>query len=227
MGIENRKQARVNLTSDVVINGLVKVRGLDISEGGIYIHTGRSFKAGSIINIELPLPNATLKIRAKVQHSQEGVGMGLMFVELTPEQKQAIKSYMDDTMAQPNKPSGKKKILIVDDLETSRRMNKSKLMLEGFSVIEAKDGVEAIKMLQAEKVDAIVMDLYMDKMDGFKAMTIIRQTPEWAEIPIVVFSSRNSQDDMDRAMFAGANEFLPKMMTSPAKLCEKLKSMLK
>lgn len=226
MSIDNRKQLRLNVARDVVINDTLKVRGLDLSEGGIYVHTGRAFPSGTFISLALPLKDKVLRLKAKVQHSQAGVGMGLMFVEMTEEQKQTIKDYLVETLSKPAETT-KKKILLVDDMDSARRMNKSKLVLEGFAVVEARDGLEALTLLNSEMVDAIVLDLYMDKMDGFKTLTFLRQSPEFAEVPILVLSARSTPDEIDKAMFAGATEFLPKMMTSPAKLCEKLKSLLK
>ena len=122
----------------------------------------------------------------------------------------------------------KKKILIVDDNELVRRMNKSRLVLDGFSVIEAKDGVEAMKVMQAEQqMDLAIIDLYMENMDGFKLTAFIRQMPQHKDIPIIVFSGRSAPGEIDKAMGAGATLFLVKMTTTPIKLSESVKSLLK
>jgi CheY-like chemotaxis protein len=117
----------------------------------------------------------------------------------------------------------KKKVLIVDDNAVSIRLHKDKLILDGYSVLEARDGVEALAHLGKEAVDLIILEPYMEKLDGLKLLSIIRQKPEWWNTPVLVFSARNSSIEVERAINAGATEFLPKMTTSPAKLSERIK----
>ncbi len=222
MGIENRKQKRVVLRRDVIINNALKVKGLDLSEGGIYVHTGRSFPAGSVVDVSLPLDSGTLTVRAKVQHSQDGVGMGLMFVGLTPGKLAYIREFIDNAAEEVSQVS-RKKILVVDDNALSRRMNRSKLALDGFSVTEAADGLEAITVLEQQQVSLVVLDLYMEKLDGYKVLSIMRQKSEWRDIPVLVLSARTSSEEVDRAIHAGATEFLPKVTTSPHKLSERIR----
>lgn len=121
----------------------------------------------------------------------------------------------------------KKKVLIVDDNDLVRRMNKSRLMQDGFTVVEAKDGIEAMKLLQSEQqIDLAIIDLYMEPMDGFKLTAFIRQMPQNNNIPIIVFSGRSAPEEIDKAMEAGATLFLVKMTTTPIKLSESVKSLL-
>ncbi|MBI1811496.1 MAG: response regulator [Nitrospirae bacterium] len=107
-----------------------------------------------------------------------------------------------------------------------RRMNKSKLILDGFTVLEARNGVEAIKILQAEHLDLAVFDLFMEPMDGFKLTALIRQMPQHKDIPVIVFSARSTPDVIEQAKNAGATIFLPKTITSPIKMSENVKKLL-
>jgi PleD family two-component response regulator len=66
----------------------------------------------------------------------------------------------------------------------------------------------------------------MEKMDGFKVLAILRESPQWKDIPVIVFSAKGTQDVMDKVIDAGAEEFLVKMMTSPAKLANTVKNVL-
>jgi two-component system chemotaxis response regulator CheY len=106
-------------------------------------------------------------------------------------------------------------------------MNKSKLTLDGFSVIEAKDGVEALDLLAKEKIDLMVLDLYMERLDGYKVLSVMRQNPQWQNIPVLVLSARSSSDEVDKAITAGATEYLVKMTTSPVKLSQRIKAYLR
>ena len=75
--------------------------------------------------------------------------------------------------------------------------------------------------------DLIIFDLYMEKMDGFKVLMILKSSPKWKDVPIIVFSSHGTQDVIDKVINAGADEFLLKMITSPSKLAQKAKAVLK
>lgn len=225
MSEEKRKQTRHNIRCDVIINDSIKGKGLDISEGGMYVYTGRMFDVGSTIDVAVPGEGESLKIKAEVQHATPGIGMGLMFVELTSERQDKLKGYLE-SLSLKLMERKRKKVLLVDESDSSRRTNKSKLILDGLSVLEAKDGQEALNILQREAVDAMVLDPYVKKFDGFKLLNLIRQTPEWENIPVIVLSARGSSEEIEKAMSAGANEFLPKMFTSPVKLSAELRALL-
>ncbi len=225
-GKDLRRHKRVPYTLDVLINNAVLVKGIDLSIGGLYVHTGRSFPAKSIVTVTFPLGMNKITIKARVQHNQSGIGMGLMFARLNELQKRVINEYMESQAKAPKQHTDKQKVLLVDENDSARRMAKSKLIMEGFSVVDVGDGLEAIKHLRQGTPDLIVLDIFMQKIDGFKILAIIKETPEWNDIPIVVFSSKGTHDVVDKVMAAGAKEFLLKMMTTPAKLSQTVKSIL-
>jgi CheY-like chemotaxis protein len=227
MGIDNRKQKRVILRRQVLLNKSIKTMGLDLSEGGIYVHTGRNCPQGSIVEVDLPLDEQTLQLKARVQHCEEAVGMGLMFVDITPAQKAVLSDFLDRNSAGDlARDSSRPKVLIVDDNPANRRMYKSKLILDGIGVVEAEDGFACLNQLSKEKIDLIVLDLYMDKLDGYKVLSILKQKPEWKDIPVIVISARSTPEEVERAINAGATEFCIKMTTPPVKLSQRIKAYL-
>ncbi len=226
MGIENRKQKRIPFTQQILINNSIMLNAIDISEGGVYVHTDRIFPSGNILNVSISMGVQKLNLKARVQHCQEGIGMGLQFIDLSPEQEAGLKNLLTELETKTSVTT-KKRILIVDDTDAVRRMNKSRLILDGFTVLEARNGVEAVKILQAEHLDLVVLDLYMEPMDGFKLTALIRQMPQHKDIPIIVFSARSTPEVIEQAMNVGADVFLVKMTTSPIKLSENVKALLK
>jgi len=220
---EKRKEKRVILQHPVLINQSIKVMGLDLSEGGIYVHTGRHFSPGSVVDIKISLGRTNLDLKAKVRHAQEGIGMGLMFMEMGAGRKEALSALIDLLAA--SRTDGRKNILLMDGNAAQRRMYKSKLVLDGYGVIEAGDGFSALDALTGEKIDLILMDLNLPDIGGFEAIAKIRS--RWKEIPIIIFSSRSAPSDMEHSLAAGATEFCPKMTTSPAKLSQRINMYLK
>jgi CheY-like chemotaxis protein len=228
-GSDRRKYKRYPFRKNILVNGTMSFQGIDISEGGLYVYTGRSFPENTEVSVELPLKDGSLTVRAKVQHNQPGIGMGLQFIRLTAEQNSIIKGLIETSVAESRKSAAdeRKKILLIEDDDKTRAINKSKLFSDGFSIIEAKDGIEAMKLLEEESPDLVILDLYMERMDGFKVLSILKIHPKWKDLPVIIFSARGTQDVIEKVISAGAEEFLSKMVTTPVKLAEMVKIVLK
>ncbi len=101
-------------------------------------------------------------------------------------------------------------ILVVDDIETNRELLNVFLSGNGYTVIEACNGVEAVKLAASECPDLIIMDLAMPVMDGFGAVRLLREVPTICDVPIVACTGHDTQTHRDQAMRSGFNEFLTK-----------------
>ena len=104
-----------------------------------------------------------------------------------------------------------KQILIVDD--DIRNIYAIAQIIEerGMTVFEAENGREALEVLnQNPEIDLILMDIMMPEMDGYRAMEIIRKTPEISNIPIIVITAKAMKDDYHEALKQGANDYLSK-----------------
>jgi len=102
-------------------------------------------------------------------------------------------------------------LLIVDDIATNRKLLRVTLEAEGHTVLEAADGVEALQILGREKVDAVISDILMPNMDGFRLCHEIRKTESLRALPFIIYSSTyNSPDDMKLALAIGADKYLTK-----------------
>jgi PAS domain S-box-containing protein len=104
-----------------------------------------------------------------------------------------------------------KQILIVDD--DIRNIYAIAQIIEerGMVVFEAENGREALEVLnQNPGIDLILMDIMMPEMDGYRAMEIIRETPEISNIPIIVITAKAMKDDYHEALKRGANDYLSK-----------------
>ena len=117
-------------------------------------------------------------------------------------------------------------ILLVDDTEFYRKANTSKLATEGYKVIVAANGVEALKALSQDKPNLILLDLVMPVMDGFKVLQFIKADPNFKDIPVVVFSAKGATDEISKAVEAGAAGFLIKATTTPNQVVQKIKEVL-
>jgi two-component system chemotaxis response regulator CheY len=107
------------------------------------------------------------------------------------------------------------RILIVEDSPTMRQLLAFALKrLRGAEVVEAQDGMDGLRKVTADEFDLALIDINMPVMDGLKLIHLIRQEPNLATMPIVVITTEGAQEDRDRALALGANEYLTKPIQS-------------
>lgn len=102
-------------------------------------------------------------------------------------------------------------ILVVEDSPTMRQLISFAMKrIPDSNVIEATDGVDALKKLSADKIDLILADINMPVMDGLKLVSLVRGNAEYKDIPIIIITTEGAEEDKKRAMSIGANAYLPK-----------------
>lgn len=106
--------------------------------------------------------------------------------------------------------NGKDTILVVDDSLTVRRVMQRLLMREGYHVVLATDGVDALSQLQSMRPAIALVDIEMPRMDGFDLVRHLRDMPDTATLPIIMITSRTAAKHRERAMELGVNEYLGK-----------------
>ncbi len=101
-------------------------------------------------------------------------------------------------------------VLLCDDELMNRKVASKILKKEGFDVIEAKDGLEAIEVLKEHSVELILMDLMMPNMDGYEATKIIKTDERTATIPLIIISALSDRAAITKGLELGANEYISK-----------------
>ena len=103
------------------------------------------------------------------------------------------------------------KVLIVDDNETNRKLLRVNLEGEGIQTLEAEDGVDAMAMLEKSKPDAIISDILMPRMDGYRFCQEVRKNKDLAPIPFIFYTSTyTSIGDEKLALDCGADRYIKK-----------------
>ncbi|MCC6297084.1 MAG: Hpt domain-containing protein, partial [Pseudomonadales bacterium] len=101
-------------------------------------------------------------------------------------------------------------ILVVDDSVTMRKATARLLERQGYKVITARDGVEAMQFLQEVTPDLMLLDIEMPRMDGFEVVRQVRATARLAQLPIIMITSRSGDKHRGKAMALGADHYLGK-----------------
>lgn len=98
-----------------------------------------------------------------------------------------------------------KTILLADDDVSMRNLIALRLEVEGYRVVTAADGEEALQKIRQDPPALVIMDLMMPKIDGFEACRMIRFDDRFSKLPILVLSALNTQEERNRAVEAGAD----------------------
>jgi len=105
----------------------------------------------------------------------------------------------------------KRQILIVEDSPTMRQLLVFALRrLKNVEIVEAQDGMDGLRKVSSDHYDLALVDINMPVMDGLKLISLMRTEDSLKDVPIVIITTEGAQEDRDRALALGANEYLTK-----------------
>ena len=113
-------------------------------------------------------------------------------------------------MPNPQTPSARSRILVVDDDMAARLLMREALEQAGFEVVEAEDGAKAVQRFTETPPEIVLLDVEMPNMDGFAACAAIRQLPPGVDTPILMVTGHDDVESVHRAFEVGATDFLSK-----------------
>lgn len=105
------------------------------------------------------------------------------------------------------------KIMVIDDSQTIRRTAETLLAKEGFTVVTAQDGFEALAKIADHHPDLVFIDIMMPRLDGYQACALIKANPRYASTPVIMLSSKDGLFDRARGRIVGSDEYLTKPFT--------------
>jgi DNA-binding response OmpR family regulator len=117
------------------------------------------------------------------------------------------------------------KILVAEDSSMVRRVVAARLASDGYEVLEAADGEQALMLARTEHPDLLVLDKVMPKFDGFEVVRALREDPRTAGLPIVMLTERTTEEDVLGGLNLGVDEYMPKPF-SPRELSVRVRRVL-
>ena len=117
------------------------------------------------------------------------------------------------------------KILIAEDNAVNRELLRELLEIRGYTVVEACDGEEALRMIEQTRPDLLLLDIGMPLLDGFGVVSKIREDPRLASLPVVAVTAYAMQGDQEKILNSGFNGYLSKPLNAHA-LAEELERLL-
>lgn len=210
--LDDRKSERYDFEEEVIVDEQVFTNCVDISATGLFVHTIKPMKANSMVTITIPAYGLVTK--ALVKHFKPGIGVGLEFIPESNAEADQIREVIDNIRLSSRKAHKKMTVLMIDGKRTIRTVYKNRLVLDGFSVAEVEDGMEAIKKMNSFHVDAVVSDLEVNRIGLEELIELIRESPDYKTIPIFVLAVPSSFEVESWVMEAGATKYLVKSTTS-------------
>lgn len=118
-----------------------------------------------------------------------------------------------------------RKILVVDDDPTMVKLINVNLKLNSYSVVEATSGEEALRRVESEPLDLVVLNIMMPGVDGWEVLKSIRSAPETEEMPVILVTAKTQDSDVIRGWELGADEYVIKPF-NPLLLVEVIRMVL-
>lgn len=118
-----------------------------------------------------------------------------------------------------------KKILIVDDCDTTRKLLSYIIRERGYKIMGATNGIEALEIMATQPIDLVLTDLNMPQMDGYELSRNLRKIDAYKELPIVMVTTESSDSDKLMGKEAGVTTYLTKPV-SPQKLLYEIEKLL-
>jgi two-component system alkaline phosphatase synthesis response regulator PhoP/two-component system response regulator VicR len=119
-----------------------------------------------------------------------------------------------------------RRVLLADDDRYLRRAAEARLRQQGFTVLTAADGEEALQMALAERPDIILLDLIMPKVQGFEVLRALKQAESTAAIPVIVLSNLGQESDRAQCLESGAAAYFVKANLSLQELVRTVQATL-
>lgn len=118
----------------------------------------------------------------------------------------------------------KHKIALVEDDADIREMYKMKLELNGYDVLTAEDGKEAMELIKKANPNLVLLDILLPKKDGFEVLKEIKDSTDEKvkSVPVIMLSNLSSKEDIEEAKKLGASDYFIKAKTSPREIVEKI-----
>ena len=103
-----------------------------------------------------------------------------------------------------------KKVLIIDDEAHIRRVIELKLRQRGYEVLQATDGEQGLDLIHTQRPDAVITDIMMPKLSGYEVCQQLKENAETRDIPVLMVTALKEMGDIEKAVAAGADDFLTK-----------------
>ena len=124
-------------------------------------------------------------------------------------------------------PEGARRVLLAEDDRFLRRAAEARLRQHGLEVLTAADGEEALRLARSERLDLVLLDVVMPKLEGFEVLKLLKEDAATASIPVIILSNLGQDRDVAQAKALGALAYLVKANLSLQDLVDRVDDALR
>jgi len=225
--IENRylRKARVGYGEQVLINRSESVKGVDLSEGGMFLLSGRLFQAGDRISMQFPVSETPIAADAVVQYLISGVGVGVRFINIRARELELIRKYVAQRIEEKGLAKQKRLLLVGSARETGRdvRFYSQELIGGGYKVIDISSFEEAVSSLRKDMdISCIILMIESNADSNYFLLQFLPTMDRYKNIPVVVITNNQQKEFREALLRFGVIKQLARSTTSPKRLLEEV-----
>lgn len=116
------------------------------------------------------------------------------------------------------------KIILIEDDEILAKVLSEELRDAGFEVATAFDGEAGLELIRSQHPDLVLLDLIMPKLNGFEVLATLKKSPETKDIPVIILTVVNADEDIMKGLQLGAHDFIIKSQHAVVEIVEKIKN---
>lgn len=221
------RSARVGFADRVIINGQLAVRGVDISEGGMFLLTGRSFPPGEALALQFEVLQTQVTVRAAVQFCIDEVGMGMRFTDLADDDRKLIERYVAQRIEGKVLEKERRVLLVGSHRLTGRdmRIYINALVGEGFKVVDISGFEDAVSALRKGlDLSCVILAIDTEQDGNYYLLSFLQTMEQYQHLPVLVVTSNQNAHFRTKMMKKGVSKLLIRLSTSPRRLIDEIKA---
>jgi PleD family two-component response regulator len=208
-----------------MMNGSILVRGVDISEGGMFVMSGRTFSAGEFVRLQFRILQSPVIADAEVQYSIANVGMGLRFTKIKDENRDLIRRYVEEQLEEKG-PEKQKRVLLVgrsSEAGADMRIFTLALIGAGYKVVDAAGFEDAASILRKGfDFSCIILRIESETDINYSLLHLLDSMEHYRNIGLIELTNSEEEGFYEAVLERGVKKLLMRGSTSPKHLFEEV-----
>lgn len=221
------RKTRVCYDDKVMINGTMRVRAVDISEGGMFLLTGRTFHTGAPLSIRFNVLQVPITTDAEVQFIVEGIGMGVMFQGLSGTDRGLIARFVTQRIEEKGLEK-QQRVLLVGCARLAGldlRAYVHNLIGSGFRVVDVSNFDEALNFLRKKlQLSCIILSIENELDANYFLLSVLSTLDSYSNLPILVLTNNHNKEFRELLTKNKVRKVLNRMSMPPKRLAEEVKA---
>jgi CheY-like chemotaxis protein len=227
--IENRhlRKARVGYGEKVLVNRSESVKGVDISERGMFLLTPRIFRTGESISVQFSVLQNSITADAVVQYMIEAVGIGIQFTGLQEREQELISGYVAQRIEEQGLDKQKRLLLVGNAREAGLdvRFYVHELISAGYKVVDISGFEDAVSSLRkGMDLSCIILAIESDTDPNYFLLRFLPTVDRYRNVPVIVMTNNPPKELREALIRSGVLRLLTRSTTSPKRLTEEVNS---